>query len=257
MLNDRQLENLVRMAAEIEAMEALASGKPSLRLTGGGAPVSASKGASHGWRLGWRRSAAFGSMLAAAAAIAFVAMPGGLLSGSKTSPSPRLVPHERIAKAPAPVNPEIYTGPGGVWPAALPWPLNGEPVDPLAQARRSPEIRGALLAILEDDAGRVESVKWVEHDWEAGKGLDDAKASDLVALSLMMSSDHTPRQMTVVGLRGPADELPLGDARAQELASCIVRAPAKCSSMSCCNPGAAVECIPDDVSVRFERVSFR
>ena len=81
--------------------------------------------------------------------------------------------------------------------------------------------------------------------------------SDLVALSLMMTCNRTPHRMTVVGMRGPANELPLGDAKAAELAACIVKAPGKCSSMSCCNPGASTECIPDDVNVRFERVSFR
>jgi hypothetical protein len=254
MLEDRQLEKLIRMAGEVEAMDALASGPGNLRLAG--EPVRHEAGRRMGGR--WRLMGA-GLVTAAAAAAALFVLP------TVTAPSVKPVPVSpgAIALKPKLDHPELWSGTGAAWPGELPWPLNGKPVietvaDSGGESMAKPEIRGALLAILEDDSGRVECVKWVEHDWnQPGHTLNDTKASDLVALSLMMSCDRTPRQMTVVGLRGPVDELPLGDASAAEMATCIMHAPAKCSTMTCCNPGAALDCIPDDVNVRLERVSFR
>lgn len=260
MLNDRQLENLVRMAAEIEAMDALASGQPALRLAGEPArPVGRSS--ANPWKLSRGWSVALAAIATAAAAcVALIFVPGGTTTGSG-APS-NTSPNEIVA-APLPQNPDLWSGPGAAWPPAPPWPFNGEPIYPEAVAEMvpashvEPEIRGALLAIIEDDAGHIECVKWAEHDWGQGRTLAEAKASELVALSLMMACDRTPRRMTVVGLRGPVSELPLGDARAAEFASCVVKAPARCSAQTCCNAGAASDCIPDDVTARFERVSLR
>jgi len=256
MLDDRQLENLIRMAAEIEAMDALASQRQPLHLTGEPARAGAAHASQGRWGLGRGWGAALATVaMAAAASIALIFVPGGLLtasSGSKSSPGGGAGPSGGMVAAvaaPTPSDPVLWSGTGAGWPGALPWPYNNKPVA---------DIRGVLLAIIEDDAGHIECVQWAEHDWDhQGRTLADMKASDMVALSLMMTYDRSPRQMTLVGLTGPADELPLGDARAAELASCIMKAPARCSQQTCCNDGAAAECIPDDVSVRFERFSLR
>jgi hypothetical protein len=270
MLDDRQLENLIRMAAEVEAIDALSSSPASLRLTGG-SPTRESRR----WSIGRTAALALTGITAAAASLVLLMAPGGLLApatpagnGTKAAPAPyakgggpKAMPEEIAA---AIDNPTLWSGTGAAWPPALPWPFNGELASGDSMGEVVPasyestgEIRGALLAIIEDEGGGIECVKWVEHDWGRGRTPSDVKASELVALSLMMTCDRTPGRMTVVGLKGPAAELPLDDAQAQEFATCILRAPARCSAQTCCNPGAASECIPEDVTARFERVSFR
>ncbi len=273
MLDDRQLENLIRMAAEIEAMEALASQTAPLRLVGEPVRPAARVQQQSRWRGG--RGWVVALTAAAAACIAAIVVPGGLMTAMRggtnnngpiaKAPDPK-TPAHKAAVAIGPMAADLWAGSGAAWPPALPWQfanvadeMGGEDgPQSMNGTMGGAEIRGALLAILEDDSGHVECVQWTEHNWDQqGSTLAEAKASDLVALSLMMTCNRTPHRMTVVGMRGPVNELPLGDAKAAELAACIVKAPGKCSSMSCCNPGASTECIPDDVNVRFERVSFR
>ena len=115
-----------------------------------------------------------------------------------------------------------------------------------------------VLTIVPDDRGELKCVRWASGPWGGtlGQKLADVHADELRAMGLGMVCEHTAPKVLVVGLEGPAEMLPTSDARAADLARCILKTPRGSlpSSSEVCTPGT---CMPTTVRMRMEAVVMR
>ena len=245
-MNDRQINDLVRMAMEVDELESGAADArpaPGLHLADMD-PASASSRS-----LRDRRPAVrawwIGAGLAAAAVVAIASMT-----------SPRVLP-----TGPKPGDTPIATNPNGpstphnvVTPSV---PEDHVAVAP-APARERVDLgaveRCIVVAIYRDTRAGVRCVQFKPQVWSENKCLSEITPSELRQVTL--GQPCTPANQTLlVALAGPQKKLPQSQPEAEGLATCILDRPRDCGSDSKCLATAATECVPPDVSVRLESVA--
>lgn len=238
-MNDRQLHELLRMAAEIERIEADAA---SVVGHIGGRSAQATRGR----RLFAGRAAwAWGGGLAAAAAVAlgvggFLALSGGGGGGGSGSGG---------VLADARPNPMDYR---------VPLPPAVEPVAAAPRAATTPKISASpamLLAIYQDMFGGARCVQIVPRPLEPGESLAAIARDEMLHAEDIERGAWCapgPHRLLVVALAGPADRLPTTHERAEALAACIAQARDACSEDQSAYASAAYTCVPPGVSVRVE-----
>jgi len=266
-MNDRQLNNLIRMAAEADELERSALSAPSaslvhvahdpraqtsLRLVGDQAQTKHRKR----WFIRM-------TLIASAAACAGLAVRIGL-----PTPAPRPNPWP-VVVLPMPMNieqTELATGPSDLATPAIPSAVASvsQPPDSTAApaitfANRDSTQGSVVLAIFEDASGIVRCVKWREHDFGAG-GLADVRPGDLSAATYGQHCVVGPHTLIAVGLTGPRDELPTTDERAQAMAHCIVGGAngekGRCETEPSSYNSASMSCLPHGLKVMVETLAM-
>ncbi len=225
-MNDRQLHELLRMAAEVEEIEAHASS-----IAGQVSPWTNAR------RPNTLQRAVWGGLSVAAA----IAIGAGAF----------------ITLRPAPLQP---SAPGGVV-AVLPQPgvielVRADVPPPAAMAMTSqPATPGMLLAIYQDVLGAARCVQIWPLPMNPGESLADVARFDLLQPDDAMggvSCATGPHRLLVVALAGPSSSLPDSDESAEALASCITSSRDMCSEAPSSYASAAAACVPPGVSVRVE-----
>lgn len=250
-MNDRRLDELIRMAREVNELERSAEGIPALRLVGD--PVATRKGRSV--RRIWIGA------LSAAAAIAVVGVsvwmavaPGAThptqtgtpTAGAHGTNAPGNSPNEspRTFVKHTPLGPTLPVpgSTGTTVRATMPVPVPGS------------QDESVVLAIYRDNTGGVHCVQMAAHTW-ANRCLPDVQASELRNVSFGEPCMSEPRQTLLVALAGPRRSLPTSEAGAVALAKCIFSMPRGCDTDAACFSGPASQCIPAGVSVKIESVA--
>jgi hypothetical protein len=245
-MNDRRINNLVRMAMEVEELEGHAS-TPGLRLVG--EPIAARPREWLATRAGMTSVG-----LAAAAGLALVfALPAMLhmseptktMVATNTDGNSNAAPQEDIVivkslKQAQPVeNPERPSIPGMA--------MATERVDPGSVER------SLVMAIYRGARGQMQCVKIKPHEWSENKCLTEVTPQELrcvpVGQACTASADHA----LMVALSGPQKSLPRNESDAVHLATCILGVP--CENDSKCYSLSAAHCVPEGVSVRIETVA--
>jgi hypothetical protein len=180
-MNDRELQNLVRMAAEIETLEREALVGPDLRLVGVGADESR-------FQIGrWLAGAGVAAAAAGLALGAFVALQGGAQPGT-TGP---------IAHAPA--VPAPATG-------EFSRPLVAAPVAPARTGFEQPLVRTAaadaskkvvVFSLFKDGDGKCACYQW--HETE-GKPLEEMARGELVDIALRAPCTGEAQRVVVIAV---------------------------------------------------------
>ena len=236
-MNDRQLQELLRMAAEVEAIEAHASSTLG--------QVSAWTNARRPTVL--RRAAWAGLSIAAA-----VALGAGFFVILRPVPvvpadnSAALATFERPESQPLAVNPveDAIASPTITLAAA-----------PVFEGTSAPATPGILLAIYQDILGASRCVQVLPLAMNPGQTLADVSRIDLLHaddLSGGSSCATGPHRLLIVAIAGPSGSLPSSDASAEALASCIADSRDVCSEALSSYANAAAACLPPGVSVRVE-----
>jgi len=263
-LNDRQLEQLLRHAGEAEDAHRAwharhVGGVGRVHRGAGGAscevvvPGVRGAGGARG-RVFWRSGVGVGAWMAAAAVLGLAvglavlaARPG---SGRSSQPA-----GEGGAVAVTRSGGASEGGPAVEMDdpfAALEGAVASVPAGNVAGAD------AVVLTIVPDDRGELKCVRWASGPWGGtlGQKLADVHADELRAMGLGMVCEHTAPKVLVVGLEGPAEMLPTSDARAADLARCILKTPRGSlpSSSELCTPGT---CMPTTVRMRMEAVVMR
>ncbi len=242
-MNDRQLHELLRMAAEIERIEADAA---SVVGHIGGRSAQATRGR----RLFAGRAAwAWAGGLAAAAAVAlgvggFLALSGG---GGGSGQGGSALTDAR----PNPIDYRVPQPPDLTAIAAADVAQRTSPV-PLPKIAASPAM---LLAIYQDMFGGARCVQIVPRPLEPGESLAAIGRDEMLHAEDIERGAWCapgPHRLLVVALAGPADRLPTTHERAEALAACIAQARDACSEDQSAYASAAYTCVPPGVSVRVE-----
>jgi hypothetical protein len=244
-MNDQRISELVRMAMEVDGLEAEANG-PQLRLVGAGGEDDLSP-------VRRRRAWWMGTSAAAAAALAlwFVvpAFQRGsapitpIADGTGSSVSgvekPVIVRNQRLT-------PDPVASPAIEYP---PMVLN------TAQERADPGSveRCIVVAIYRDDRGAMHCVKVKPHEWSENKCLNEISQQELRCVSVGQPCSASADHAMLVALSGPQRSLPKTEADAVRLAGCILGSPSENDSRGYAN--AAADCVPAGVSVKIETTS--
>ncbi len=248
-MNDRRINELVRMAMEVEELESDVAA-PQLRLVGDGVPAGDLSRSQRGWWAG-----ATGIGLAAAAGLALVfAIPAMRhpepASGTKniaTVPMPeqptttgiQIVRHLDLKQATQPVAPG---------PSVL-------PVIAQVQDRTDPGMveRCMVMAIYRGQRGQMHCVQVSPHEWSENKCLNEVTPQELKCVSVGQSCSASADHALVVAMSGPQKSLPRTESDAVNLATCILGSP--CQNDSKCYSLSAAECLPVGVSVKIETIA--
>ena len=226
-MNDRQLHELLRMAAEVEAIEAQSS---------------SSLGQVSPWTVANRPAARRRVAWAVASAAAMFTLAAGVFVSLRPAPTPSATTLADASK-PAPVEPVLEPAPADMQPAVL--AVDSKPASP-----------GMLLAIYQDILGAARCVQILPLPIEPGSSLADVARADLLHVDELGENSRCatggPQRLLVVALAGPATALPDSDASAQALASCIAASRDQCSELPSSYADAAAACVPPGVSVRVE-----
>lgn len=257
-MDNRRLESLIRIAAEIEEMErsAIAPQSPLRLVHGSGRlPQRHRRTSRNPWRI-----ATFSAAAACVGLAVYLALPGA-------SPSAPVVPIAVSSPAPtADSQPSQVASidpaqPAEVRPAQL---VQTVPRITAEHARRlfedlthPPQVAAGVLAIYEDSSGVVRCVRWQPHDF-GGKRLDQLRPGELVRVSY---GPHCaivgPHRLIAVAVRGPVEKLPDSDERAQELAECIVgESPARCEAQPTTVGPNSPGCFPTGLQVMVETLAM-
>ena len=234
MMTDRQLEQLLRMAHEAEAMAQADSAAMDERWR---LPVARRLGAKLWTRVG---------VLAGVAAGLGMAVGMWMISTSPPSSGVGPVALKSVVSGPAVVS---RGGPGGVVDSG--W-AQIEALFDLARPKRG----SVVMAIAQDSAGGIRCVRWAEHEWSGGRQLSEVDAAELQALGKLMICEREAPRVVVVGLEGPGQMLPQSEAFATEVARCIV------ATSACQQPGwnaagcAESSCMPGSVTMRMETLAL-
>lgn len=245
-MNDRRINNLVRMAMEVEEIESQAT-SPSLRLVG--EPVMAgARGRS--WFVSGAGLAGMGLAAAAGLALVFAipamlhpATPGKTVIATDTGGS--TPQNNEIVRHMPTVDPFVNVD-------------THEPATPavaLASDRVDPGMveRSLVMAIYRGARGQMQCVKMKPHEWSENKCLTDVTSQELKCVSVGQACSASADHALVVALSGPQKSLPRNDADAVSLATCILGSP--CENDSKCLSLSAAECVPAGVSVKIETVA--
>lgn len=79
-----------------------------------------------------------------------------------------------------------------------------------------------LLAVAQDEHGRIQCVRFSDRALAPGEHLDDLTQDDLPALGLDVSCGPAARRVLLLGLTGPSAALPCSPESAEELARCVL-----------------------------------
>jgi hypothetical protein len=229
-MNDRQLHELLRMAAEVEEIEAHASST-----LGQISPWTIARGPRTLTRTVWAGLSVAAAIALGAGLFVTLGTPGGASGGTPGA-------HQPGALALAPVEAPV--------PA----------VDPVVQPSMTavdsqPATPGMLLAIYQDILGAARCVQVLPLPMNPGESLADVARADILhaeELGNGGSCASGPHRLLVVALAGPSSSLPDSDASAEALASCIASSRDQCSEMPSSYANAAAACVPPGVSVRVE-----
>ena len=225
-MNDHQLHELLRMAAEVEEIEAHAS---------------STLGQVSPWTLSRRPNIARRAAWAGVSIAAALALGAGLFVSLRPAPVSQPGHSESIATA-DPIVPAVAANSPDLQPAIT--AVTSEPATP-----------GMLLAIYQDILGAARCVQVLPLPMNPGESLADVARADILhseELDEGTSCATGPHRLLVVALSGPSSSLPDSDASAQALASCIAASRDQCSEMPSSYASAAAACVPPGVSVRVE-----
>lgn len=254
-MNDREINNLIRMATEAEELERSVLGlgsesvrtTPPMRLVGHRACVR-------------RRPSVYRVALLAGAA----AVVGLAVRLSLPTPAPRPNPWPVVVK-PSPAEnegkgTEVVTRDDSAPSAGdVAEPAGGssavKPAIVRAVGARKPGEASGVLGIFEDAAGNIRCVKWREHDF-GDRPLDTLRPGELTAAMYGQHCVVGPHTMIAVGVTGPRDELPTTAERAQVWAQCIAGG----EKSSCIDPSLvdsqSRSCLPHGLKVMVETLAM-
>lgn len=226
-MNDRQLHELLRMAAEVDQIEAHASST-----LGQVSPWANANRPSSRSRLIWA-----GSSIAAA-----IALGAGLFVAMRPPAPPPLDAGTSLVVAPSPE----FVEPPTVVAVELPEevPMDSRPATP-----------GMLLAIYQDILGAARCVQILPLPMNPGESLADVARADLLHAEELDGNtvcSTGPHRLLIVALAGPSNSLPDSPESAEALATCIASSRDQCSEMPSSYANAAAACLPPNVSVRVE-----
>lgn len=273
-MDDSRLEQLLAMANELDEFERDLgvsdrdeARAPMLRLHTGEPRMAAGAGRRTTRRSAWTGAVVGVVGLAAAFAIAFIT--------SRPVASSRVF--ERELASATPVKPPIVephgpkaTTPGGPAMGQL---TPGEierlmaqfdgssivkPADPTAPADQQQNMVLAMYEGTDPKTGKAcdncECVQWWNHDWGHGRAIDDVPPGELLGTSMAHSCMPSPRRLIVVGLTGPASELPVTEAQARQVVQCIMgrQGEHQCGDRDSSLSSGATYCLPKTVTVRVQ-----
>ncbi len=239
-LDDRRIESLIRMAAEIDELEGCARDARAqdqsvlARLnhlgptaTPGARPTHPHARSAGRW---WLVGSGIAAALVACASLAVWLVPRPSATQLATLPTP-----DGRGHVITPMNPAVAPG-----PALAPGP---------------PE-QCVVLAIFSDAHGGFRCVQWCPHQWQGGRRLKDVPATELLGVPFGPPCMPSAERLLVVALAGPRDRLPHTDASAEALAACIVDAPSMCHDEPSTYATAARSCLPRGVTVKVESLAM-
>lgn len=246
MMTDRQLEQLLRMANEAEAMAQadLAALDERWRL-----PTARRPGAKLWTRVG---------VLAGVAAGLGMAVGMWMLSVRPPSKAVGPVAFKSDVGGPAAASRgggAGVGGGGGVGGVGGIVDSGWAQIEALFDLAR-PKQGSVVMAIAQDSAGGIRCVQWAEHEWSGGRQLSEVDPAELKALGKSMICEREAPRVVVVGLEGPGQMLPQSEAFAAEVARCIV------ATSACQQPGwnaagcAESSCMPGSVTMRMETLAL-
>lgn len=254
-MDDRRLENLIRIAAEIEEMErsALLPAAP-LRIheADGRRPQPRRRAPRTLWRI---------AAISSAAACVGLAI---YFSRPAVSPSPVLPVAVGPQRPPQAGSPDSSIGPDSIADAHPAELVSAPPRITAEHARHiiddllhPPQIGAGVLAIYEDASGVVRCVRWQPHDF-GGRRFDQLRPGELVRVSYGTHCAIVgPHRLIAVAVRGPIEKLPDSDERAQELAECIVgESPTRCEAQPTTVGPNSPGCFPTGLQVMVETLAM-
>jgi hypothetical protein len=225
-MNDRQLHELLRMAAEVEEIEAHAS---------------SSLGQISPWTNAHRPSQLRRVVWAGTSVAAAIALGAGLFVSMRPAPVVPLTTGTDVAVKPDPVEATMDVVQAEV-PVAI--PFDSRPASP-----------GMLLAIYQDILGAARCVQVLPLPMNPGESLADVARADLLHSEELDEGTVCatgPHRLLIVALAGPSNSLPDSAESAEALAACITTSRDQCSEMPSSYANAAAACLPPGVSVRVE-----
>ena len=263
-MDDRKLNNLVRMAAEIEEIEraagAASSPAPRLRLAGTAAERSPRTN-----RL--PLMARLSPFAAAAACVAAAVMigrgpSGGNPSGGGSTPvvdhsSSRGAAGEDGARRMLALNRAGGGDDAGIG-SSRPLTMTAEQFRAFMRQFEAPrELSSGVLAIYQDAAGVVRCVSWHPQAFGATP-IEKLAPGELVKATYgQQCSIVGPHRLIAVAVSGPKENLPSSAERAQELAQCIVGdAMIKCDADPPTLSVASASCVPHGLHVMMETLAM-
>ena len=242
-MNDRRINNLVRMAMEVEQLETDAT-TPGLRLVGEPAVVR---------RRAWFASGAgmAGIGLAAAAGLALVfAIPGMLHTSEPVKTVVATNGGGNSAETPKANNIIVRS----IKQAAPVENVNLAMTNPLTDRVDPGTVeRSMVMAIYRGSRGQMQCVKMKQHEWSENKCLTEVTPQELKCVSVGQACTASADHALMVALSGPQKSLPRTESEAMHLATCILGSP--CENDSKCLSLTAAQCVPDGVSVKIETVA--
>lgn len=248
-MNDRRLNELIRMAGEVSALERDAEGTPTLRLVGSEAEVTHLRGTRRLW---------IGIVsVAAAVALAAVGVWWGITPGGSPAGSGPLA-NDQSPDARTPADPpRLFVKHQPLGPAATVPGVDGTVVraGPLAPVPGTPD-ESVVLAIYRDNVGGLRCVQLAAHTW-TNRCLPDVQPRELRDVRFGVPCAKEPQETLLIALAGPRRSLPTSEAGAVALAKCILSMPRGCDGDAACFSGPASQCVPAGVSVKIEAVADR
>jgi hypothetical protein len=180
-----------------------------------------------------RRLLTLASGTLAAAMLALLAWTGFAPSAAPPAPTPT-APPTPIASTGSPTTPRPLAANEGLEPSGM-----------------------VLLAVMQDEQGLLECVRWSDHSLASGQRMADLSAADLKQMGLQLACGDDPHTLLVVGLEGPSAMLPCSDERARELAMCLLTSEA-CSPLAF-DRGACgrTGCADHGLQMRVESLAMR
>lgn len=154
-----------------------------------------------------------------------------------------------------------------LWPRVtdVPQSLTDELTAALAAANAGrtdgAEHRNMVLAMYEGtdpatgrSCNQCQCVQYFNPGWSADRGVSEVSSGELIDATMDHACMSTPRRVFVIGLSGPADELPLTEDDARTIALCILgRAPDHtCSDRDTAMSSSAAACLSSNVAVRVQ-----
>ena len=242
-MNDRQINDLVRMALEADELESAAG--QGLRLVG----IEDEDAPARRAGVVWGARLWIGAAVAAAAAVA-----GALLLPSVIAPSGAVDSGKAIAVAPVETTHEDSTPVEPVPPIVKHQSLTQVPP---SVTHERPDLGGVeqcvVVTIYRDMRQGKHCAQMQNQVWSGNKC--DADPAELRGITLGQPCIASVNQTLVVALSGPQRELPKSENDARGLADCILGSPRDCGSEMRCLASAAADCVPAHVSVKLEAVA--
>ncbi len=236
-MNDRRINDLVRMALEVEELEDSVT-HPPLRLVGDDAPARRISHSGRNWFVGIG--------LAAAAGLALVFALPALTPSAPTKPETTTIAHADPKSSPAP----LTTEPRIVRTASVPAPSQSDIANAIDRIDPGSVERCIVLAIYRDARGSMHCVKSQTQEWSNHKRLSEISPAELKCVTVGQPCTPSADRALLVAMAGPQRSLPRTDADAVKIATCILGSP--CENDSKCFAHAAAECVPSDVAVKIE-----